>query len=525
MQLRSGRLLESAPDRMGSECDVEVTSTPQRGDDVGVPPSYFANATQDQGESRTSRGMAEGQRLYPPIHMGRDDMLEDSNACDRTGNDDFHASRHEQQITHESEIDHLRRQLYAREEQFQEITRHKDDLVRRMKADFEQCMADLHSKQQQAINEADAYRAQLTKQQSLTTSALTPGRLLPAIPHPKISDAIIAPKTFSGEGADADDWLKFYIKFANFKGLSDRERVDVFSLLLTGVAGDWFATLSAAQTANWAAVEKEFRAMFSRPSCLRYQEASSLWLNPQGSNEKVDVFVTRLKKDASRLNLPEHLLQYAVLNGLRPQIRTHCLTQGCTTLEETIRAARIAEASAAGDPVTELLMATLKSTAANALRQEADLKSLANKVAAMQLPPKSSSSEQSELKAQSGQTPVGAVDHRQHQQFNGTNRWRQAEPPRRGMNYARGGMRGSFNPRQQQRQHYGEQQQLRQQQQQQHTGLPQTDYQSGPSMRGSSGWTSTKPRGIFRAMTLTCNRCGRVGHYARDCRTKLDQQQ
>ena len=99
-------------------------------------------------------------------------------------------------------------------------------------------MADLHNKQQQAISDADAYRAQLAKQRSLTTSVLTPGRQLPAIPHPKISDAIIAPKTFSGEGADADDWLKFYIKFANFKGLSDRERVELLSLVLTGVAGE-----------------------------------------------------------------------------------------------------------------------------------------------------------------------------------------------------------------------------------------------------------------------------------------------
>ena len=157
MQLRSGRLLESAPDHRTAESDVEITSTPARANDVGVPPSYFANATPDQGELRTPRGNAEAQRLYPLIHSGRNDMSANFEAFGQTGSNQLHrASRDEHNITVEREIDDLRRQLCAREEQFQEMTKHKDDLLRRMKADFEQYMADFHSKQQQAISEAAA---------------------------------------------------------------------------------------------------------------------------------------------------------------------------------------------------------------------------------------------------------------------------------------------------------------------------------------------------------------------------------
>ena len=154
--MRSGRLLESAPDLRGTESNVEITSTPARGNDVSIPPCYFENATSDQGILNASSGNAEAQRLYPPIHSGRNDMSEDCEAFGQTGSNQLHASRDEHQITLQHEIDDLRRQLCAREEQLQEITKHKDDRLRRMKADFEQCMADLHRKQQQVVSEAAA---------------------------------------------------------------------------------------------------------------------------------------------------------------------------------------------------------------------------------------------------------------------------------------------------------------------------------------------------------------------------------
>ena len=67
----------------------------------------------------------------------------------------------------------------------------------------------------------------------------------------KISDTVIAPKHFAGDSAEAEDWLKYFIRFANYKGLTDGERIQVLSLLLTGVAADWFTTLTRPQTASY----------------------------------------------------------------------------------------------------------------------------------------------------------------------------------------------------------------------------------------------------------------------------------
>ena len=305
--------------------------------------------------------------------------------------------------------------------------------------------------------------------------------------------------------------MKYIIRFANYKGLTGAERIQVFSLLLTGVAADWFTTLTGPQTANWTAVEREFRTMFLRPAVLRYQEASNLWLNPQGATERVDVFVTRLKRAAANLNLPDDLLQMAVLNGLRSQIRTHCLTQGCQTLEETVQAARIAEASISADPVTDLLLQTLRSNAETVLKQQGDLKQIATKIASLEAAQKPSSAE----------SDVSAVDNSKPK----VDATRAAAVPRgtetRPTNWQ--GNRPRFNPRQQQKQLYGERQQDQQQ---------QTQQQQFNTARVSPSDACYRcglyhEQGAFcKGIGVTCFRCGKANHLARVCRSApLTQQQ
>ena len=77
-------------------------------------------------------------------------------------------------------------------------------------------------------------------------------------PQVKISDTIIAPKHFDGDTnkTDPEQWLTFYNKFAQFKNLTDSEKISVFSLLMQGNAADWIATLSYSQTSSWNNLEK-----------------------------------------------------------------------------------------------------------------------------------------------------------------------------------------------------------------------------------------------------------------------------
>ena len=117
-------------------------------------------------------------------------------------------------------------------------------------------------------------------------------------PQAKISDMIIAPKHFDGDTnkTDPEQWLTFYNRFAQFKNLSDSEKISVFSLLMQGNAADWIATLSYSQTSSWNHLEKAFKSTYFKSDYLKWQEAGMLWNNPQQPNEKVDDFVIRIKK-------------------------------------------------------------------------------------------------------------------------------------------------------------------------------------------------------------------------------------
>jgi hypothetical protein len=82
----------------------------------------------------------------------------------------------------------------------------------------------------------------------------------------------------------------------------------------------------------------------------------------QRPDERVDDFIVRLKRCARRLNITDDTFHHAVLHGLRGPIRLHVLQQGVRDLQQTLRAARIAEASTAADPLTSLLLETTKTT-------------------------------------------------------------------------------------------------------------------------------------------------------------------
>jgi hypothetical protein len=59
----------------------------------------------------------------------------------------------------------------------------------------------------------------------------------------------------------------------------------------------------------------------------------------------VNDFLIRARKVANRLGMSDEVLHYAVINGLRPNIRTHVLQQGVGDLSDTIKRAKTCEAA------------------------------------------------------------------------------------------------------------------------------------------------------------------------------------
>jgi hypothetical protein len=142
------------------------------------------------------------------------------------------------------------------------------------------------------------------------------------------------------------------------------------------------STLPAQTTRSYFALSRLLDNYFKSRELL-WKEAGDLFNQSQRPDERVDDFITRLKRCAKRLNITDDTLHFAVIHGLRSPIRLHVLQQGVQDLEHTLRAARIAEASTATDPLTALLLETIKTTTQAAEKQAAEIKDLSMKVSAL----------------------------------------------------------------------------------------------------------------------------------------------
>ncbi len=145
--------------------------------------------------------------------------------------------------------------------------------------------------------------------------------------HATVSDSVIAPKPFTGKSTDidAESWLSYFTRYAVYRGLSDNDKLRLFCIMMHDGSADWLCTLKPEETASYDALIRAFKDNYFKSEQLKWKEASELWNQPQGATERVDDFVTRIRRAARRLNIPDDLLNFAVLNGLRGSIRSHVL--------------------------------------------------------------------------------------------------------------------------------------------------------------------------------------------------------
>jgi hypothetical protein len=300
-----------------------------------------------------------------------------------------------------------------------------------------------------------------------------------------VSDAAVQPKPFTGQAdQDPEGWFEFFERYADFRQLEPGVKKRFFCILLQGGAGDWLATLPNATQMSYVELTNAFKANYYRSPELKWKEAGALWNQAQGPSERVEDFVTRLRKAARRLNFPAEVLHYAVINGLRGPIRLHVLQQSVKSIDDTVRAAKVAEAAAttAPDAISVLVLDAMQASAQASEKQAAEMKQLAASVATLT----------------AGQAaPVERVN-------TPTSAPVQQPPPRRAL------LPTSQN---QQRQAYAQR------------AANRTGGGNGPPNRdgqvqarcGRCGWAHRA--GNCRADGQECRHCGKVGHFARVCRS------
>jgi len=112
------------------------------------------------------------------------------------------------------------------------------------------------------------------------------------------SDSIIAPKHFTGRqgDVDAESWLEMFERYCEHKQMGNEGKRTLFPLFLREGASDWFGTLGREAFESYEKLRAAFVANYFGPVELRWQLTGSLWNQSQKADERVEDFVTRIRK-------------------------------------------------------------------------------------------------------------------------------------------------------------------------------------------------------------------------------------
>lgn len=195
----------------------------------------------------------------------------------------------------------------------------------------------------------------LTSVSEITTP--TPGVVI-KMPH---STTAHEPRPFFGkDNEDANDWLAYFTKYVVFKHMNDQTTVAYFSLLLRDRAGIWFDSLDEDVRSSWTTLKQAFVEHFASQDITRIRDAGLLWSRAQGTNELVSDYVAAMQKLARNLPITPAMLQYAILNGFKSQIKGQVMLQSCNTVDDMLHAAQKAELAfstvVTGDPILASIM-------------------------------------------------------------------------------------------------------------------------------------------------------------------------
>jgi len=170
-----------------------------------------------------------------------------------------------------------------------------------------------------------------------------------------MTENVIAPPSFSGKSSqDPSDWIRHFVLYCTFKGYTPIRQKALFKVLLTEGAADWLEGQNFADDADFDALKQAFELRYQSPSVLRYKSAKEVFTKRQALSQNVDDYITEMVKAGKTIQMSDQMLQFAVLNGLRPEIATFVTQRQPENMAELLQAARIAELTLPVSKDTEL---------------------------------------------------------------------------------------------------------------------------------------------------------------------------
>lgn len=146
-------------------------------------------------------------------------------------------------------------------------------------------------------------------------------------------------KPFSGESNEnCEDWLSRLIKFATFRGLTEKQTVALFSLLLKDTAGLWFECLPTDLREKQVDLFAEFLQQF-KPS--KFTDGS--FQREQRADESALHFIFDMYLKGIRNQRSDEEIRLTIMFGLLPKIRREIILQNPLDIKTLINSVKLLE--------------------------------------------------------------------------------------------------------------------------------------------------------------------------------------
>jgi len=197
---------------------------------------------------------------------------------------------------------------------------------------------------------------------STTTSPSTAVTHYPATmtssPTPvSLGDGDFKPKPFRGNETDAEkteQWLEYFTTYVAFRNITGPARIQLFRLLMADQAAEWWRSLPDDIMGDYDRLLEAFRRRYSLTNVERWRKATTIWQRDQKADESVATYITAIQNQCRMIPINDHqLIRFAIIRGLRPAIRLHVLQTNPNNMEELQLAAATAEASLSASGVSD----------------------------------------------------------------------------------------------------------------------------------------------------------------------------
>ncbi len=172
-------------------------------------------------------------------------------------------------------------------------------------------------------------------------------------------DSVVAPKTFSGDkNEDMNEWVEFLDSYIAFRKIEYTDAQNLIPLFLRGSASEWWKSLETKPT-SMANFVTAFKAQFKPTGAAKWGARNEMWNRRQLPNEKVGLYVEEMKAMARRLNIDDETTMWAIVNGLKTEIRPSVIESNPKDMGELKLRAELAE-SARGSNFNDGIEAAIK---------------------------------------------------------------------------------------------------------------------------------------------------------------------